>query len=257
MADTTSANNVPQVCGVCGTGGVLFKCGCCKCSRYCSKLCQKEDWPVHKKMCKLVTGSKGKKYAVPLGIKPYEGKHPATLVWLKEISPAGHPEFLYSPGFLVESVNDSQFEDLPITRALGFPIGYSPDAIGLQQDTNIPVTQLFVDIDHTSATFGKAKKIPKGGACLARRDGRHISIMHVEALISYAQIANQEIVCVPGREKSGEKVDREEMVKRLLTPKAFAVAFEKLKRDKVMWVRFGGRTLSAPSRSARKRRSRT
>ncbi|KAK5709129.1 hypothetical protein LTR17_020063 [Elasticomyces elasticus] len=58
--------------------------------------------------------------------------------------------------------------------------------------------------------------------------------MHVEALIDYVRIANRELGSVPHREMSGEKVDREEVVKRFLTPKAFAKAFEKYKQDKVM-----------------------
>ncbi|KAK5713249.1 hypothetical protein LTR15_011612 [Elasticomyces elasticus] len=197
-----------------------------------SKPCQKEDWPIHQKMCKVVTNPKGRNYGGCLGINPYEGKHPGTLVWLRGDSPTGHLDFVISPCFRLESVNDSHFEDLPITRALGFPLGYSPDATGLSHCVNI-IIQLFVDIDTTSPRLGMAIKAPVGGACLARHDRKYMKILHVEALINYVEAANLEIALVPEREKSGEKVDREEIVERLLTPEAFARAFETFKQDKV------------------------
>ncbi|KAK5680914.1 Egl nine 1 [Elasticomyces elasticus] len=233
MADKASGTNVPQVCGICGTGGVLFRCSRCKCVNYCSTPCQAEDWPIHKKMCKVLANPQGKKHAAHLDIKPYEGKHPATLIWLKEISNYGEETYVYSPGFL-QSGAASQFEDLPVTSALGFPLCYGGDLTGMPDFMNQPVAQLFVDIDTTSATFGREMKRPLGGACLARRDGRHISIMHVQALIYHVEYANQELLRVPGREENGESVDREEIVKRLLTPKAFARAFERIKQSKVM-----------------------
>ncbi|KAK4895038.1 hypothetical protein LTR27_006905 [Elasticomyces elasticus] len=146
------------------------------------------------------------------------------------------PDILISSSVLAsasKSVNDSQFEDLPITPALGFPLGYSPNATGLSHCMNT-VIQLFVDIDTTSSRFGTAMKVPVGGACLARQDRKYMRILHVEALINYVEAANQEIALVPEREKSGEKVDREEIVERLLTPEAFARAFETFKQDKVI-----------------------
>ncbi|KAK5732569.1 hypothetical protein LTR17_010384 [Elasticomyces elasticus] len=231
MADNASATGVPKVCGVCGTGGDLFRCSCCKCVNYCSKPCQAEDWPVHKKMCKILADREGTKYGALLGVKRYEGNHPATLVWLKNSTLDGTPEYQYTPGYLKNGT--SHFQDLPITRALGFPLCYGGDLTGLKQIENRAVTYLTLNIDTTSAKFGEVGR-PMGGACLARHDGRHINVLHVEALVNYAEAACQEIGRVPDREDTGEKVDREEMVKRLLTPMAFAKAFEKFRQRKVM-----------------------
>ncbi|KAK5732566.1 Egl nine 1 [Elasticomyces elasticus] len=45
----------PPVCGSCGKGGYLFKCGRCKTTHYCSKPCQTQGWAVHKTACKSLT----------------------------------------------------------------------------------------------------------------------------------------------------------------------------------------------------------
>ena len=45
-----------RICSMCGTMGVnspdFFRCSGCKLVYYCDALCQKEDWAVHKKLCK-------------------------------------------------------------------------------------------------------------------------------------------------------------------------------------------------------------
>ena len=38
-------------CGVCKKTGKMFKCSRCKGVYYCSRECQKKDWPVHKNDC--------------------------------------------------------------------------------------------------------------------------------------------------------------------------------------------------------------
>ena len=37
-----------DLCLYCGQSGAGSKCGTCKLARYCSKECQKRDWPIHK-----------------------------------------------------------------------------------------------------------------------------------------------------------------------------------------------------------------
>lgn len=40
-----------NICRTCGHGGADNHCARCKFDRYCSKKCQEEDWPNHKKFC--------------------------------------------------------------------------------------------------------------------------------------------------------------------------------------------------------------
>ena len=40
-----------KVCGKCAIGGPLKRCSRCKQAFYCSKDCQKSDWPQHKRSC--------------------------------------------------------------------------------------------------------------------------------------------------------------------------------------------------------------
>lgn len=42
---------IQMACPICGTPAVLQKCGKCKSAKYCSRECQRKDWPNHKKIC--------------------------------------------------------------------------------------------------------------------------------------------------------------------------------------------------------------
>lgn len=50
---------VSRVCIPCGVGGTaaLQLCGVCKRVYYCSKACQKSDWPAHRPTCKMSAGA--------------------------------------------------------------------------------------------------------------------------------------------------------------------------------------------------------
>jgi hypothetical protein len=43
--------SVVSVCGFCGEKRAHLQCSSCKCVKYCSKNCQTEHWPEHKKEC--------------------------------------------------------------------------------------------------------------------------------------------------------------------------------------------------------------
>ncbi|KAJ7086302.1 hypothetical protein C8R43DRAFT_311939 [Mycena crocata] len=54
-----------QICAGCmtltDTGGELLRCGRCKHTSYCSKECQRKDWPTHKPTCREADGLNMKK----------------------------------------------------------------------------------------------------------------------------------------------------------------------------------------------------
>ena len=43
-----------DTCEVCGRVAKVQVCTACKCVAYCSRPCQKRDWPTHKNMCKAM-----------------------------------------------------------------------------------------------------------------------------------------------------------------------------------------------------------
>jgi SET and MYND domain-containing protein len=54
---TSKAAAAPKECGYCGTNTEsLTRCAACKSIHYCSKECQRSDWPVHKPKCLEVQG---------------------------------------------------------------------------------------------------------------------------------------------------------------------------------------------------------
>ena len=52
-AKSRAAAAPPHCCENCGRSGVnLLSCAACRCSRYCSRECQRSSWPAHKRACK-------------------------------------------------------------------------------------------------------------------------------------------------------------------------------------------------------------
>ncbi|KAK4895039.1 hypothetical protein LTR27_006906 [Elasticomyces elasticus] len=232
MANSTSTT-VRQVCGICGNTGVLFKCGRCKSLYYCSKTCQAKDWPIHKMLC-VKPNSKlkddGSGVNLPQGILSFDDKFPAVYIGVKLENPQPiHNTFCYA-GSIMQGMDASHpsFVDLPVTHAIGFPMGVRGGEQGLPI-FNEPAMQLCISLDTKSAGFGIPFTLGRGGAVLARRDGLHIGICQVVATIEFVRRCNKEIMGVRMREAAGEKVDREELVKRLFTPAAFVNGFASIK----------------------------
>ncbi|KAK3638455.1 hypothetical protein LTR56_013095 [Elasticomyces elasticus] len=236
MADSTSTA-VRQVCGICGNTGVLFKCGRCKSLYYCSKICQAKDWPIHKMLC-VKPNSKPKDDSggvnIPQGILSFDDRFPAVDIGVKQENPQPTENTFCYAGSIMQCIDasDPSFVDLPVTHAIGFPMGVRGREQGLPIFDE-PAMQLCISLDTKSAGFGIPFTLGRGGAVLARRDGLHIGICQVVATIEFVRRCNKEIVDVRMREAAGEKVDREELVKRLFNPAAFVKGFASI-REKMM-----------------------
>ncbi|KAK3638457.1 Egl nine 1 [Elasticomyces elasticus] len=218
-----------QVCGICGKGGYLFKCGRCKTTYYCSKLCQTQNWTVHKTVCKSRSALLSlPEFIPPQGFDTATAYMPAVLIYLEP----GDSIFSYAGAFLGPlSPTDPEFVDLPVTRRIGFALGmFSAKHVGLQVP-NDKAASLTFDIDTTSAQFGQTTTVPTGAVVVARRDGRHIKVGHVMAVCEYLRReVGQAFEMVQDREEEGETVDREAVLEQYLTPMAFRNGVERMKQ---------------------------
>ncbi|KAK5709128.1 hypothetical protein LTR17_020062 [Elasticomyces elasticus] len=217
MADSTSTT-VPQVCGICGNTGALFKCGRCKSLYYCSKSCQAKDWPIHKMVC-VKPNSKLKDHGVvnmPQGLLSFDDKFQAVYICVKQQNPQPIENTFCYAGSIMQGMDasDPSFVDLPVIHAIGFPMGVRGGEQGLPIFTG-PAMQLCISLDTKSAGFGTPFIYLREGWCGA---------------CASRWIAHRYLM----REAAGEKVDREELVKRLFTPAAFVNGFaikEKMLKD--------------------------
>ncbi|KAK3638453.1 Zinc finger MYND domain-containing protein 10 [Elasticomyces elasticus] len=241
MATNASANSVRQVCNVCGNAdGVLFKCSRCKLNHYCSKACQAENWTMHKIYCnKLANGTpKNTRHgALPPGLTEENVKWPAVsiLIVYAASPPPGYNEIdiSYAGSFMANSTPTSpRFVDSPVASAIGYPLGVM-ERLDTQLSMQVPNTwaaNLFLDIDPKSAGFGTPTEIPTGGVMLCRRDGRHVRMMEIAAVIDYLGAMEKELRKVRECESNGEDVDRGGVVQALFTGTAFAAGFEDMKQ---------------------------
>ncbi|KAI0890141.1 uncharacterized protein GGS22DRAFT_150092 [Annulohypoxylon maeteangense] len=94
-----------ELCCVCWKkGGEL--CGRCKSSCYCSKECQKEDWSLHKKVCRIAAAAPPKSerpspYHIQAIFCP-ENTDTYEFVWVKCFPNLDHPE---GPRFIPTNVS--------------------------------------------------------------------------------------------------------------------------------------------------------
>ncbi|KAK4895048.1 hypothetical protein LTR27_006915 [Elasticomyces elasticus] len=228
MAQTTSAGSIfgstdGLVCGICGSDanakcGTLLRCGRCKLAYYCTKECQAKDWACHKLVCKSIVaplpGTKGWKY---VGVP-------------KELHTNGFPAVL-----LHEEWESSfhEFTDASITTALGLPLRYAWFPKTGSPLPNTALKLLTLDPDPQSQTFGQPSMpaSPLGGIVLLRADGKYVQTAQIMALINYLTFKLAELRAVKEREAAGKIVDRQDIANRLLTPAAFAAAFERERQE--------------------------
>ncbi|KAK3638463.1 hypothetical protein LTR56_013103 [Elasticomyces elasticus] len=240
MAQTTSAGSTfgstdGLVCGICGSGsnadgGTLLRCGRCKLAYYCTKECQAKDWPCHK-LASPLPGTKGWKYVgVPKEL--HANGFPAVLVAMTVKAQGCMYEMT---GSFMKNGNpaSTKFTDAPITTALGFPLRYAwfPKT-GLPLP-NTTLKLLTLDPNPQSQTFGQPSMptSPLGGIVVLRGDGKYVQTAQIMALINYLTFKLAELRAVKEREAAGEIVDRQDIANRLLTPAAFAAAFERERQE--------------------------
>ncbi|KAK5709121.1 hypothetical protein LTR17_020055 [Elasticomyces elasticus] len=248
MAQTTSAGSTfgsaaGLVCGICGSssnakGGTLLRCGRCKLAYYCTKECQTKDWPFHK-LASPLPGTKGWKHiSVPADL--HTNGFPAVLVTM---TPRAQGWMYEMTGSFTKNGNpaSAKLTDANITTALGFPLRY-----GGFPKTGLPLPNpalklLTLDPDPQSRTFGQPSEpaCRQGGNVLLRADGKYVQTAQIMALINYLTFKLGELRAVQDKEAAGEVVDRQDIVNKLLTPAAFAAAFERERQEAAVEGRAG------------------
>ncbi|KAK5677588.1 hypothetical protein LTS10_010160 [Elasticomyces elasticus] len=250
MADNSSPTHAKQLCGICGSrsnsaaGSTLSKCKGCKQPFYCSKECQRKDWPTHKITCKLLANpSHLHKGVQMIHLKPGVDKHafsfPAVLIYSLEC-PAGSVLTPFSfAGVAMQGQEgrypgDIGFTELPVTKAIGYPLGIKGMPSNGMPGPNHCAAVLDVDMDPKNATYGEMLpwRIHLGGVALARTDGRHTKVLPVQAICEYMKVKLQEVFEFKVRQHEGKEkgVDLQEFVESLFTPAAFSSAFEVMRQ---------------------------
>ncbi|KAK5691385.1 hypothetical protein LTR97_011378 [Elasticomyces elasticus] len=264
MAECNPATMTNQVCGICGlganstTGGELFRCSRWKHSRYCSKDCQIKDWPLHKAACKLLADPlsyrKGiQSMSLPSGPGQDQIAFPAISVFPELLdlqNTSGSGAIIYTMVGAVLQIQKNDFTELPVTKLLGYPLGIkSVPTRGLLR-SNYCVAVLDVDMDPDSSTYGEALpwRIRPGGVLLARADGRHVKVLHVQAVCDYMRTKVKEIFQFKIRKDEGkeEGVDVQAFVESLFTPEAFAYAWEVMKQEALVRGKEGWENMDCP-----------
>ncbi|KAK5706914.1 hypothetical protein LTR97_001906 [Elasticomyces elasticus] len=142
----------------------------------------------------------------------------------------------------------AKLTDATITTALGFPLRY-----GWFPKTGLPLPNtvlklLTMDPDPQSRTFGQPGETTNrlGGIAVLRGDGKYVQVAQIMALVNYLTHKLEELREVHDKERAGEVVDRHEIVNRLLTPTAFAAAFEQEKQAAIAEGRSGWGSVENP-----------
>ncbi|TKA74291.1 hypothetical protein B0A55_05418 [Friedmanniomyces simplex] len=201
MGTAASFPTIDHVCSICGAssdarGGPLLRCTRCR---------QALAAP-HPKGARALTLNMH-------GLKTTDTAWPALLLTMKP-HPQHHGGFgIQIGGTLLKDMDarNGVFQPLLITEAIGFPSAIDPRP--------------------SSPNFGRPLIAPGPpcGLLVVRRDGRNLQALHFQAVLDYLHMDLREVINVRRREAVGEKVDREEIAGRLLTPAAFAAAFERMK----------------------------
>jgi hypothetical protein len=125
---------------------------------------------------------------------------------------------------------------IPLSDMLDFPLRFgfvdAPDYGNPIHNDGIEKLGIIVDPD--SKMFGQCGfsfHRPGGKVIITRVDGQNLYIAQVHALVTFADVGLNELRTVPRREKTGETIDRKEMVTRVITKDVFRKYFWYVKEE--------------------------
>ncbi|KAK5709116.1 hypothetical protein LTR17_020050 [Elasticomyces elasticus] len=250
MAPITPSNSNERHCATCkctkpANEGRFLVCSRCKTVSYCGKECQAEDWDGHKDACKAAKNAakeaakkaayeaKITKTFASMGMKTQT--KPETLIYAGEaicITPIPFPHGQGGIGYQVHpqlklppGSHNYPWTDLEVSKVLGFPLRLIGTPLG---DATLPNEQaelLAVEPDPKSPKFGKSRfdGHARGGIAVVRVDGEELHMNQLDAMIKYITEDLKDL------KTANDPKGRKALAEKLLTPAAFATAFERIK----------------------------
>jgi len=253
MASTPTTTAGSPICAVCESsngvnGGSLLRCKRCASTFYCSRSCQKKDWPNHKMPCKAIKEKRDKEIKEERDFNRHFAAMGVTSQTRDDVIHAGAGIKIVPTAFpqadngvvymLVPQVTlplgaaSFPWVQLPITAALGFPLQFVRIPTGDPTLSNEHMDQLTMESDWKAAEFGQSiiGGPATGSVCVVRVDGEELHMNHVSALVTFIREDLKEVRGVKAREAKGEVVDRREISTRLITAKRFVEVFQRIKQ---------------------------
>ncbi|KAK5680925.1 hypothetical protein LTS10_006683 [Elasticomyces elasticus] len=150
------------------------------------------------------------------------------IAYIHQVLPTMAKKTLDAPGW----------HDLTLTRQLSFPLRLIglPPAKGEKELRNVQLEQLGLQTDPEQPGFGYSifyGPQSQERVMVVRVDGEKLHVKHLEVVLRYISEELKEIQGVQKRWQKLEGLDSEEMVGRLLTPKAFVVGFARIKGEEI------------------------